>query len=674
MRTGNHILRAFVLLATHESFSAASNLIYRRRIVSPPDISSSYDYVIAGGGLAGLVIASRLSEDPAVTVLVLEAGKSGDEVAAGINAPAGAYYSSIVGTDYDWKYTTVPQPNLNNRTIYWPRGKILGGSSAMNAMYLVRPTVMEVDAWKDIISSGDGDTAAQNWGWDKVYENMKKSENFVPPNQELLTYVNIDYEAESYGSGGPMQVSYPAFMIGINANWTSALDRAGCAPNTNPNNGTSLGGYIAPSSINPTNWTRSYSRSAYIDSLPPRDNLHILPESTVVRFLLSNQPDSSGKQIATGVEFASNAESPRMTVGVRKEVILAGGPLGSPKMLQLSGVGPKDVLEAAKVNVSVELPGVGQNLQDHLTAGVTWATPQETAGNIHASGSEFSQTPEFLSFINDAVAFVNISTLFNGPALEFQQQIKDARDESSRTLVASQYPEVVEGYKAIYDTIADKFLPDVPQLELLMSLISPSQVSIQAAMQHPYSVGRTYINSSDPFVPVVIDPQYYSHFADMTIMRQGVRFVRSVGAAYGALFGEEIAPGPGVQTDEQLEQWLRDSAANTQYHPTGSCAMLPKEKGGVVDADLLVYGLANVRVADSSVFPFEFAAHLASATYAVAEQASTLIKQKSYNVPEEVVTGGSNKGSDANRMMALPGIVHLLAFGLTSAMVTAWLV
>jgi len=155
-------------------------------------------------------------------------------------------------------------------------------------------------------------------------------------------------------------------MIGINANWTSSLEKAGCAPNKNPNNGTTLGGYIAPSSINPTNWTRSYSRSAYIESLPPRDNLHILPQSTVIRFILADERDSSGKQIAVGVEFAASADAARTTVAVRKEVLLAGGPLGSPKILQLSGVGPKDVLEVARIDLKLELPGVGQNLQDHM--------------------------------------------------------------------------------------------------------------------------------------------------------------------------------------------------------------------------------------------------------------------------------------------------------------------
>ncbi|PPQ80723.1 hypothetical protein CVT25_001843 [Psilocybe cyanescens] len=627
------------------------------------DLRATYDYIIVGGGLAGLVLASRLSEDQSTTVLVLEAGRSGDDVIEGINSPSGAYYSSIVGTEYDWLHVTTPQTSMGNRSVGWPRGKILGGSSAMNAMYLVRPAKVEVDAWQDII--GDD---KKRWGWDNMFNFMKKAENFHPPTEEVLSYTNISYDASTHGSDGPMQLAYPAVMISINNNWTSSLERAGVPTLPNPNGGVTLGGFITPSSINPSNWTRSYSRSAYIDPLPPRANLHILPDSTVLRLVLGDETDKTGEHKATGVEFAKDAQAAKSTVNVKKEVILAGGPLGSPKVLMHSGVGPKDVLEDAGVQVKVELPGVGQHLQDHLTAGVVWQTPIETAGNIKDSGSDFSRTPEFLSFINDAVAFINVTALFGGsePVPAFQQQILDALEESSKTLVPSEYPEVVEGYKAIYETTANKFLPEVAQLEMLMSLISPGVVSIQSALQHPFSAGRTYINSSNPFDPILIDPQYYSHYADLVLMRQGVRFVRTVGAAFGDVLGAEITPGPDVQTDEQLEAWLVQGAANTQYHPTGSCAMLPKSKGGVVDADLRVYGLANVRVVDSSVFPFEFAAHLASATYGVAEQAATFLKATTYAADGSPVDRNVSSASFVGRSSVLglcsALLVYLLAF------------
>ncbi|KAH6885990.1 GMC oxidoreductase-domain-containing protein [Coprinopsis sp. MPI-PUGE-AT-0042] len=265
-----------------------------------------------------------------------------------------------------------------------------------------------------------------------------------------------------------MQLSYPRVMIDAVGNWMAACDRAGVSPLEEPNGGVTLGGFITPNYISQSNWTRSYSRSAYIDSLPPRDNHHIVTQAT--------------------------AES--------------------------------------------------------------------------------------------------------------------------------------------------------AQIEMLMSLISPGAISIQSALQHPFSRGRLYINSTNPFDPIVIDPNYFSHPLDMTIMRQGVRMVRDVGGALRELgiVGGETDPGPDVQSDEDLERWLVNGAANTQYHPMGSSAMLPRKWGGVVDSKLKVYGLANVRIVDSSVFPFQFAAHLASATFGLAETASEVFKNESYTVPVNANANDSDPG------------------------------
>ncbi|PPQ72740.1 hypothetical protein CVT24_012634 [Panaeolus cyanescens] len=579
-------------------FNDHVHMFKREILTAPSQLRDTYDFVIAGGGLAGLVIASRLSEDAGTTVLVLEAGGAGDDVKDGVNAPAGAYYSSIVDTDYDWKHFTVPQEKLNNRVIPWPRGKILGGSTAMNAMYVVRPSTEELDAWQEIIAPQGDTSAAAQWGWNNMYNYMKKAENFTGPNANLLSVMDVQFDASTHGSGGPMQVSYPDVMINIVANWTQSLNAAGVPTLNAPNGGSTLGGFISPSSINPANWTRSYSKSAYIDSLPPRDNLHILPSTTVTRLLWGAEKDRNGNFYATGVEWVPSSATDttgRSSVKVRREVILAGGALGSPKVLMHSGVGPKDMLERAGVTVQLDLPGVGQNLQDHMTAGVVWETPLETAGDIHDSGSDFARSAEFLSCINDAVAFVNISTLFGGnPVPELQKQIADFLPEAATTLVPSTSPEVIEGYKDIYNTIVEKFWEKTAHIEMLMSIISPGVVSIQSALQHPFSKGHLYINSTNPLDPVIIDPQYYSHFADQIIMRQGLKLVRNVGLAFGETLGAEIWPGPRVQTDQDWENWLIYDSAGTQYHPTGSCAMMPRNKGGVVDAKLGVYGLGEL--------------------------------------------------------------------------------
>ncbi|KAF5341211.1 hypothetical protein D9611_006106 [Ephemerocybe angulata] len=639
--------------------------------IDQDQVLNEYDYIIAGGGLAGLVLASRLSEDSSRRVLVLEAGLSGDAVKDRVDAPAGAYYESIVGTDYDWKHNTEKQPMLNNRGIYWPRGKILGGSTAMNAMYLVRPSQIDVDSWQSLLESAqdiDVSGSASRWSWNNLFAAMKKSENFTAPEAEPWEIGGrFPYDAANHGSGGPMSLSYPQVMFSIVGNWTSALATAGISTLQNPNGGVTMGGFISPSSINPTNRTRSYSRPAYIDSLPPRSNLHILPEATVTKIGFTDKLRSSTNEIiAHSVEFAKDSASTRYVVGVNREVILAGGPLGSPKILMHSGVGPTDVLQQIGLDVVYELPGVGQHLQDHLTAGVAWESRVETAGDVRASNSDFSKSSEFLSFINDAVAFVNASLLFNGNDAVYGTEIANMLANGTTT-VPSTSPEVIEGYKAVYNLTVQNLWPGSAQIEMLMSVISPGSISIQSALQHPYSRGRVYINSTNPFDPIVIDPQYFSHPADRTIMRQGVKLVRLVGAALGDRVGTETTPGPDVQTDDQIDAWLTNSGANTQYHPASACAMLPRKWGGVVDSDLKVYGLANVRVVDSSVYPFEFAAHLASATYGLAEIGSGIVKESTFEVPSGAKVDEKELGRQGKNEAVGRGVSRVVVGGVVAA-------
>ncbi|KAJ3546819.1 hypothetical protein NMY22_g1903 [Coprinellus aureogranulatus] len=234
--------------------------------------------------------------------------------------------------------------------------------------------------------------------------------------------------------------------------------------------------------------------------------------------------------------------------------------------------------------------------------------------------------------------------------------------DNATLTIPSRSPEVVEGYKAVYNLTATTFWNDSAQVEMLMSVISPGQISIQSALQHPYSRGRVYVNSTNPFDPIVIDPQYYTHPADRVVMRQGVKLVRQVGAALGDLLGTELAPGPGVVSDEDIDNWLTTRGANTQYHPASSCSMLPRKWGGVVDANLKVYGLANVRVVDSSVYPYEFAAHLASATFGLAEVSTGVISEKAFEVPTQAKLSEGELGAQG-RNGALGRMVSVWAWG-----------
>ena len=424
-------------------------------------------------------------------------------------------------------------------------------------------------------------------------------------------------------------------MVPIVGNWIPTLANSGVPENVDPYNGSGWGSFIATSSINPINWTRSYSRSAYIDPLPERSNPIIMPNVTVSRILFASH-NVSGGLAATSVQFTPYKGADVQTVNVRREVILSAGSIGSPQILMLSGVGPEPILQNAGVNVVLNLPGVGQHLQDHIVTEIVWSTDQPTAGSLEEANSNGSPptdatSTEFLSFVNSATSYVNSTVLFGNSeaaVITFQTQIATQLNSSMTSLCPSVDPTVQAGYAAIYQLGYESFLTSsVGQVEILLAVNEAGQIAIQAALQHPFSQGHLYITSDDPFTPPTIDPQYLSHSADTTLLRQGLKLARSIGNTFpiSSVVNVELSPGSSVQTDDEWEEWLVNQI-QTEYHPSCSCAMLPLSLGGVVDSQLKVYGLSNVRVADASVFPIQFAAHLQAPTYGLAEQAAKIIR------------------------------------------------
>ncbi|OKP11961.1 Alcohol dehydrogenase [acceptor], partial [Penicillium subrubescens] len=538
--------------------------------------------------------------------------------------PAYSYFDSLWTTPLNWGYYTIPQPNANNREIYWPRGKVLGGSSAINGLYLTRPGEIEINAWKDMLGDMDG---AENWAWDSFYAAMKKSENFTAPSESIAQEANITWNTADHGTDGPIHASYPGFTFAQVGQWEESLVSMGIAASKDMYGGQPWGSEVSTSCINPTNWTRSYSRTGYLDPLADAGNYDVLANAHVTRIIFDNST-SSGNLTANAVEYTTNNGTTKLTVKVGKEVILTAGTIGSPAVLLHSGVGPKDVLSNAGVDLVSELPGVGQHLQDHLSATVKWTTNVETAGSIfYDNGSERNNTL-FLTYIDSAVAYVNATGMYGSKVDSFKSTILSQIDQYKPNTTYDNG--VVDGYTAICNTTASTiFSSPIGQIELLfMNSDSNGDVGITAALQHPYSHGRIYINSSNPMDYPVIDPNYLYNPVDYEILREGLKLARKLGetAPVSSTLTNETSPGSSVQTDDQWLEWIIESAG-TEYHPSSSCAMLPRDQGGVVDANLRVYGLANVRVADASVPPIALSTHLMASTYGVAEQAGIIIRK-----------------------------------------------
>ena len=515
---------------------------------------------------------------------------------------------------------------------------MLGGSSAINGLYLNRPGRSDIDAWQELIEGIDG---AENWDWDAFLSAMKKSETFTPPKDAMAAQGAVAFDASSRGSKGPIQASFPSYSVQWNEAWGKGLQNMGVDISPNTYGGENDGSYISTSAIDPSTLKRSYSRTGYLDAVMPRDNYDVLVNAHVTRLIFDSKSDKNNLT-ASAVEFSTDGGATKRTVKMKKEVVLAGGTVGSPVVLMHSGIGAKDVLSAAGVDVISELPGVGNHLQDHLLATIAFETTEKTPGKMWVDDKEACQKdPAWLSFINDAVAYVNASRIFGAGIKDFQKATT-----STNYSPPGSGKSVQSGYGAISAVTATTMLEStLGQIELLLvTSLYDGTVGITAALQHPYSHGAITIASAYPFQDPLINPNYLTHPSDVILMREGLKLARQLGntSPFKDTLKSESTPGTKeVSSDADWEKWLKKNV-DTEYHPSSTCAMLPLELGGVVDANLKVYGLANVRVADASVPPVALSAHLMGSTYGVAEKAADIIRAY-HNLPKD--EGAEETGS-----------------------------
>ncbi|KXJ87150.1 hypothetical protein Micbo1qcDRAFT_218441 [Microdochium bolleyi] len=574
-------------------------------------MADAYLQIIVGGGTAGSVIAARLSQGlPRSRILLIEAGPAALQEDR-INIPG--MKGSTLGTIYDWNFTTVAQPHLNGRTLPANRGKVLGGSSALNLMTWDRSAVAEYDGWEELGNPG--------WNWNKMIEAMEKVETFASINTP-------DYGDEGVGTTGPIHTVVNRIIPKQQQLWSKAMEGLGIPSNRNSLGGDPLGHMNQPSNINSNNWTRSYAANAYIPL--GGDNLDILLESRVSKV---NLQTSGSLQTATGVTMADGS-----VITAQKEVILSAGSFQSPGLLELSGIGSERVLTAAGIKQIIDLEGVGENLQDHVR--------YQASYQLQEGFSSFDILKHNATYAAEQLALwrQNEVSLYDytgsGYAFLNWEQVVDPTESSTLLELAKasvgESPSVVDKKKLEY--LANL---SIPQGEVIFSdgytglkgypakgsaLFGQDYFTLIGVVMHPLSRGSVHVTSNDIAKAPKIDPNYLESAYDQRAAMNIAKYCRKIAtsAPLSSSWVSEYEPGMAVTTDEQWQQYVLNTTLSI-FHPVGTCAMLPQKDGGVVSPELKVYGTANLRVVDASIMPVLLSAHIQTAVYGIAERAAVMI-------------------------------------------------
>jgi len=524
-----------------------------------PQKANSYDYIIVGAGSAGCVLAARLTEDPHSRVLLLEAGGADD--AREVRIPAA--FSKLYKTKFDWNYSTEPEPCLHKRQLYWPRGKMLGGSSSMNAMIYVRGNRLDYDHW--------GSLGNQGWRYQDVLPYFKKSEK------------QQRGESQYHGASGPLHVSDLRRVNLLTRAFLEAAAELGMPGNSDFNAAEQEGAGLYQ--VTQKNGTRHSAADAYLRPALARNNLTVLTEAHATRVFVE------GRRARAVVFLRNNVAE---TASADREVILAGGSVNSPQLLLLSGIGPADEIRRAGVEVVHDLPGVGKNLQDH---------PMVSVGYLCTKPVTMATAESIRNFLLYLI-------LRRGPLVSNVAEagiFMRTRPESGR-------PDLQLLFGPAY--YVNHGLN--PRKEHCFGF-GPTLLA-------PESRGSITLKSANPLEPAAIRVNYLSTDADMRVIVEGVKLSRQLAYArpFTQYRGEELHPGANVRSDSEIIDFIR-AEAQTLYHPVGTCKM-GNDAMAVVDQKLCVHGIGALRVIDASIMPRIIAGNTNAPTVMIAEKAADMIR------------------------------------------------
>jgi choline dehydrogenase len=541
-------------------------------------MGQEFDYIIIGAGSAGCVLANRLSEDLSCRVLVLEYG--GSDRSIFIQMPT-ALSIPMNGTKYNWKYMTLPEPGLGGRQVHCPRGKVLGGSSSINGLVYMRGHARDFDEWEEL--------GAQGWGYANCLPYFQRAESWQGG-------------GDSYrGAGGPLATNAGNKMKNpLYRAFVEAGHEAGYITTDDPNGFMQEG--FGPMHMTVKDGVRWSTANAYLKPAMSRPNLTVITHAMTRRVLLD------GKR-AIGVEYDHQGQ--RHTASVRREVLVSAGPIAAPHLLQRSGIGPAAVLQKASVPVLHDLPGVGENLQDHSEVYIQYACKEPITLNGKMGlwsrfliGAEWMLFARGLSVTNhfESGGFIRSDAALQWPDIQFHFLPAAMRYDGKKPLKGHGF----------------------------MVLTGPNK---------PKSRGHVRLRSADPYDQPDILFNYLDREEDREGFRRCLRLTREIIAqpAFDRFRGEEIAPGKNVRKDDEIDAWVRETMEST-YHPCGSCRM-GEDAMAVVDSELKVRGIKGLRVIDSSVFPSEPNANLNAPTIMLAERAADIVRGRPLLPPSNAPVG-----------------------------------